>query len=82
MDHGLTTPNYCLNYRWFIIKGVLWYSAESNFTRSAHENIFIQKWVKGAYMPNNITQMFRGFTVSIFMPWYMVNEEGSYDDQI
>ena len=33
----LTAPGHYLNKCWFTIKGVLWHSPESNFTRSAHK---------------------------------------------
>ena len=33
----LMAPSHYLNQSWLIIKGVLWHSSASNFTRSAHE---------------------------------------------
>ena len=33
----LTAPSHYLNQCWLIIKGVLWHSAENNFTKGAHE---------------------------------------------
>ena len=33
----LTAPSHYLNQCWWIIRGVLWLSPETNFTRSAHE---------------------------------------------
>ena len=33
----LTAPSHCLNQCWLTIKGVIWFSPETNFTRSVHE---------------------------------------------
>ena len=37
IDLCLTAPSHCVNQCWLIIKGVLWYTPECNFTRNAHE---------------------------------------------
>ena len=39
----LTVPNHYLNLCWLILKGVLWHSPQSNFTRSDNE-INCQAW--------------------------------------
>ena len=60
---GLTDPRRYLNHCWLIIKGVLWYSPERNFTRNAHK-LYLQ-YVFGYYCHISSSNEFRNTNRSL-----------------